>query len=46
MVETVLMRNFIRGDSHTLDVYRSAGGYAAWAKAPVDGSLPIPRRWW
>jgi NADH-quinone oxidoreductase subunit F len=33
MAETVLMRNFDRRDSHTLDVYRGAGGYAAWAKA-------------
>ena len=33
MAETVLMRNFERGNSHTLAVYRAAGGYAAWDKA-------------
>jgi NADH-quinone oxidoreductase subunit F len=33
MAETVLMRNFERPGSHTLDVYRAAGGYAAWARA-------------
>ena len=33
MAETVLMRNFERANSHTLDVYRAAGGYAAWEKA-------------
>jgi NADH-quinone oxidoreductase subunit F len=33
MAETVLMRNFERANSHTLAVYREAGGYAAWAKA-------------
>jgi NADH-quinone oxidoreductase subunit F len=33
MAETVLMRNFERGNSHTLAVYRGAGGYAAWDMA-------------
>jgi NADH-quinone oxidoreductase subunit F len=33
MAETVLMRNFERASSHTLAVYREAGGYTAWAKA-------------
>jgi NADH-quinone oxidoreductase subunit F len=33
MAETVLMRNFDRPSSHTLEVYRGAGGYGAWAKA-------------
>jgi NADH-quinone oxidoreductase subunit F len=33
MAETVLMRNFERASSHTLAVYRGAGGYGAWAKA-------------
>jgi NADH-quinone oxidoreductase subunit F len=33
MAETVLMRNFERASSHTLAVYREAGGYAAWTKA-------------
>jgi NADH-quinone oxidoreductase subunit F len=33
MAETVLMRNFDRANSHTLDVYRAAGGYGAWDKA-------------
>jgi NADH-quinone oxidoreductase subunit F len=33
MAETVLMRNFERANSHTLAVYREAGGYVAWAKA-------------
>ena len=33
MAETVLMRNFDRANSHTLDVYRRAGGYGAWDKA-------------
>jgi NADH-quinone oxidoreductase subunit F len=33
MAEIVLMRNFERANSHTLPVYREAGGYAAWAKA-------------
>ena len=33
MAELVLMRNFDRGKSHTLQVYRAAGGYAAWDKA-------------
>jgi NADH-quinone oxidoreductase subunit F len=33
MAETVLMRNFERASSHTLAVYRAAGGYAAWDKA-------------
>ena len=33
MAETVLMRNFERANSHTLTVYREAGGYAAWATA-------------
>jgi NADH-quinone oxidoreductase subunit F len=33
MTETVLMRNFDRANSPTLDVYRAAGGYGAWDKA-------------
>jgi len=33
MAETVLMRNFDRVNSHTLPVYRGAGGYGAWEKA-------------
>jgi len=33
MAETVLMRNFARANSHTLPVYREAGGYGAWEKA-------------
>ena len=33
MAETVLMRNFDRANSHTLAVYRGAGGYAAWDRA-------------
>jgi NADH-quinone oxidoreductase subunit F len=33
MAETVLMRNFDRANSHTLPVYRAAGGYGAWEKA-------------
>ena len=33
MAETVLMRNFERANSHTLPVYRGAGGYGAWEKA-------------
>ena len=33
MTETVLMRNFGRADSHTLDGYRAAGGYTALDKA-------------
>jgi NADH-quinone oxidoreductase subunit F len=33
MAETVLMRNFERASSHTLAVYRGAGGYGAWDKA-------------
>jgi NADH-quinone oxidoreductase subunit F len=33
MAGTVLMRNFDRANSHTLDVYRAAGGYGAWDKA-------------
>src|SRR5262249_15551435 len=33
MAEIVLMRNFDRPDSHTLNAYRNAGGYAAWTKA-------------
>jgi NADH-quinone oxidoreductase subunit F len=33
MAETVLMRNFERANSHTLAVYRTAGGYGAWTKA-------------
>jgi NADH-quinone oxidoreductase subunit F len=33
MAETVLMRNFGRANSHTLQAYRGAGGYAAWDKA-------------
>jgi NADH-quinone oxidoreductase subunit F len=33
MAEPVLMRNFDRASSHTLAVYRDAGGYGAWAKA-------------
>jgi len=33
MAEQVLMRNFDRGNSHTLAVYRGAGGYGAWEKA-------------
>jgi len=33
MAETVLMRNFQRASSHTLAVYRDAGGYGAWEKA-------------
>jgi hypothetical protein len=33
MAETVLMRNFDRANSHTLAVYRTAGGYGAWTKA-------------
>jgi len=33
MAETVLMRNFDRANSHTLDVYRATGGYDAWDKA-------------
>jgi NADH-quinone oxidoreductase subunit F len=33
MAETVLMRNFDRANSHTLPVYRAAGGYGAWQKA-------------
>jgi NADH-quinone oxidoreductase subunit F len=33
MAETVLMRNFERANSHTLAVYRGAGGYGAWTKA-------------
>jgi NADH-quinone oxidoreductase subunit F len=33
MAEQVLMRNFDRGNSHTLSVYRGAGGYGAWEKA-------------
>jgi NADH-quinone oxidoreductase subunit F len=33
MAELVLMRNFDRGKSHTLQVYRAAGGYTAWDKA-------------
>jgi NADH-quinone oxidoreductase subunit F len=35
MAETVLMRNFERGNSHTLAVYRGAGGWAALGKAPA-----------
>ncbi|MBI4254203.1 MAG: NADH-quinone oxidoreductase subunit NuoF [Candidatus Rokubacteria bacterium] len=31
--ERILMRNFDLPDSHTLAVYRKAGGYAAWEKA-------------
>ena len=33
MAETVLMRNFSNPDSHTLNAYRAAGGYAAWDRA-------------
>jgi NADH-quinone oxidoreductase subunit F len=33
MADVVLMRNFGDANSHTLTAYRSAGGYAAWAKA-------------
>jgi NADH-quinone oxidoreductase subunit F len=33
MAEIVLMRNFERASSHSLDVYRAAGGYAGWEKA-------------
>jgi NADH-quinone oxidoreductase subunit F len=33
MAEIVLMRNFDRSNSHTLAVYKNAGGYAAWTKA-------------
>jgi NADH-quinone oxidoreductase subunit F len=33
MAEIVLMRNFDRGNSHTLDGYRGAGGYGAWETA-------------
>ncbi|RPH82771.1 MAG: NADH-quinone oxidoreductase subunit F, partial [Candidatus Rokuibacteriota bacterium] len=33
MAEPVLMRNFDRANSHTLAVYRDAGGYGAWEKA-------------
>jgi NADH-quinone oxidoreductase subunit F len=33
MAETVLMRNFERANSHTLAVYRAAGGYAGWDKS-------------
>jgi NADH-quinone oxidoreductase subunit F len=33
MSEPVLMRNFDRASSHTLAVYRDAGGYGAWEKA-------------
>jgi NADH-quinone oxidoreductase subunit F len=33
VAEIVLMRNFERASSHTLAVYREAGGYAAWTKA-------------
>jgi NADH-quinone oxidoreductase subunit F len=33
MAELVLMRNFERANSHTLDVYRGAGGYGAWDQA-------------
>jgi NADH-quinone oxidoreductase subunit F len=33
MAEIVLTRNFERPSSHTLEVYRAHGGYAAWAKA-------------
>src|SRR5918996_1628900 len=33
MAALVLMRNFERANSHTLTVYREAGGYAAWATA-------------
>ena len=33
MAESILTRNFERAGSHTLGVYRGAGGYGAWAKA-------------
>jgi NADH-quinone oxidoreductase subunit F len=33
MAEIVLMRNFDRSNSHTLAVYKNAGGYTAWTKA-------------
>jgi NADH-quinone oxidoreductase subunit F len=33
MAEIVLMRNFERSSSHSLDVYRAAGGYGGWEKA-------------
>jgi len=33
MAELVLMRNFDRSNSHTLPVYKNAGGYTAWTKA-------------
>ena len=33
MAELVLMRNFVRANSHALAVYREHGGYAAWDKA-------------
>jgi NADH-quinone oxidoreductase subunit F len=33
MAEIVLMRNFGRQDSHTLDAYKATGGYTAWEKA-------------
>jgi NADH-quinone oxidoreductase subunit F len=33
MAEIVLMRNFDRSNSHTLTVYKNAGGYTAWTKA-------------
>jgi NADH-quinone oxidoreductase subunit F len=31
--EKLLMRNFDRPDSHTLEAYRATGGYTAWQKA-------------
>jgi len=33
MAESVLMRNFGRADSHTLNGYKATGGYTAWEKA-------------
>ena len=33
MTEAVLTRHFGLADSHTLRVYRAAGGYQGWEKA-------------
>src|SRR4026208_1062104 len=36
-MEKILLRNLGKADSHTLDTYRSRGGYASWQK--VVGSM-------
>ena len=42
MAEKILTKNFDLRDSHTLRVYREAGGYRAWDKARATLPVTLP----